>query len=116
VAGRHRLSLVAFIAVGLAAAAALVVLVAPRADSSPDGLEKVAADQGLDSVVRPHALGDGPFADYGTNGVDDPAVGTVVAGLLGVAVTFLVCVALVYLVRRRRAPPSAPPPLASPPG
>ena len=75
-ADRRRLSLLAFVAIGLAAAAALVILVAPRASSSPDGLERVAAEKGIDVDGRPHALGDGPFADYGTTGVDDAAIGT----------------------------------------
>ena len=97
----RRLSLFAFVAIGLAVAAALVILVAPRASSSPDGLEKVAAEKGIDTDARAHAIEDGPFADYGTSGVDHEAVGTIVAGLVGVAATFVVCGALVLLVRRR---------------
>jgi hypothetical protein len=95
----RRLSLFAFVAVGLAVAAALVILVAPRASSSPDGLEKVAAEKGIDADARAHAFEDGPFADYGTSGVDNEA--TIVAGLVGVAVTSVVCGGLVLLVRRR---------------
>jgi cobalt/nickel transport system permease protein len=117
VAERRRPSLLAFVVVGLAAAAALVVLVAPRASSSPDGLEKVAAEKGIDSGVREHALGDSPFADYATEGVDHDAIGTIVAGLIGVAITFVACAGLVVGVRRRRAPPTSPAPMAAaPPG
>jgi len=119
-ADRRRLSLVAFIATGLVAAAALVVFVAPHADSNPDGLEKVAADTGIDGGRRPHSLGDSPFAGYGADGVEHAASGTIVAGLVGVAVTFLVCLALVALVRGRREPPAPPAgglraPVAAPP-
>lgn len=115
-ADRRRLSLFAFIAIGLAAAAALVIFVAPRANANPDGLEKVAADKGIDAGVRAHSLGDSPFADYGTSGVDHAAMGTAVAGLVGIAATFVVCAALVYLVRRRRSPPPSPAtPLTPPP-
>ena len=110
----RRLSLLTFIAVGLLVAAALVVLVAPRASSSPDGLEKVAAEQGIDTGAQDHALGDGPFADYAVEGVDHAAFGTAVAGLLGVAITFGVCVAAAWSFRRRRNPPP-PAPLGSPP-
>jgi cobalt/nickel transport system permease protein len=102
---RFRLSLLGFVAVGLLVAAALVIFVAPRASSSPDGLERVAADQGIDTDVREHALGDGTFADYAVDGVDDPAIGTALAGLLGIAVTFVVCVGAVWVLRRRRPPP-----------
>jgi len=101
-ADRRRISLWAFIGVGLAAAAVLVILVAPRASSSPDGLEKVSADKGIDAGAREHSFADGPFADYGTSGVDNATVGTIIAGLVGVAATFLVCAALVWVVRRRR--------------
>jgi hypothetical protein len=112
----RRVSLFAFVALGLVAAAALVVVLAPRASSAPDGLEKVAADTGIDADARPHLLADGPFADYGTRGVEHSALGTAVAGLVGVAVTFVVCLALVLLVRRRRvAPGSSGAPLGAPP-
>ena len=104
----RRLSLFAFVAVGLAVAAALVILVAPRASSSPDGLEKVAADKGIDADAREHAFSGGPLADYGTSGVDDESVGTIVAGLVGVAATFVVCGGLVFLIRRRGGSSPAP--------
>ena len=105
----RRLSLLAFVAVGLAAAAALVILVAPRASSSPDGLVQVAAEQGIDAGVRDHDLGASPFAGYGTDGVDHEALGTIIAGLVGVAATFVVGAGAVYLIRRRRSPPSPAP-------
>jgi hypothetical protein len=109
VAGRRRLSLLSFVAIGLAVTAALVIVVAPRANSNPDGLEKVAADTGIDGAVQPHSLGDGPFADYATTGVDHAALGTIIAGLVGVTATFVLCAALVYVVRRRRSTtPSVP--------
>jgi hypothetical protein len=115
VAPRRRLSLFTFIAAGLAVAAALVILVDPRASSSHDGLAKVAADTGIDRAVQEHSLARSPFADDGTSGVDDAALGTL-AGLVGVAVTFVVCAGLVLVVRRRRNPPPSPAPsVATPP-
>lgn len=106
-----RISTLAFVIVGLAAAVALVIFLAPSANPNPDGLEKVAADQGIDSAVRAHALADGPLADYGVSGVDNRYVGTWVAGLAGIAVTFVVGAGIVFVVRRvRRAPV---PPVAS---
>jgi hypothetical protein len=108
---RRRFSLFAFVAAGLAAAVTLVTFVAPRASSSPDGLEQVAADTGIDAGIRDHSLGDSPFADYGTSGVEHAAMGTVIAGLVGVGATFVIGAVLVYLVRRRRTVP-----LTSPPG
>lgn len=104
---KRRISTLAFILIGIAAAAALVIFLAPNASSSPDGLEKVAADKGIDTGVNDHALADGPFADYGVSGVDNSWVATWIAGLLGVAATFAVCAGLFFLLRRARrtAPP-----------
>lgn len=91
-----------FVAAGLAVTFALVFLVAPLASSDPDGLERVAIDEQLaagdaDSPVA------GPLADYGVSGVASERVGTVVAGAIGVAVTFLVGLGVVMVTRRRRA-------------
>jgi cobalt/nickel transport system permease protein len=106
---RRRLSIAAFVAVGLLIAVLLVVFVAPHASSSPDGLEKVAADKGINRDVRPSAVADGPLADYGVKGVDHAALGTIVAGLVGVAVTFVIVLGAMWLLRRRRARPEAEP-------
>lgn len=97
-----------FVVAGLAVALLLVVVLAPRASSSPDGLEKVAADQEIDASALPHAMGDGPLAGYGVDGIDDESTGTVVAGVIGVSVVFAASLTLFALVRvggrRRRAP------------
>jgi cobalt/nickel transport system permease protein len=103
-----RISTLAFLLTGIAAAVALVILVAPNANPNPDGLEKVAAAQGIDSEARDHALADGPLADYGVSGVDNRYVGTWVAGLTGVAVTFVAGAGLVFIVRRARRTPASP--------
>ncbi len=102
-----RLPVAAFVLVGIAAAAALVLVVAPNANPNPDGLEKVAADNGIDGDVRDHALADGPLADYGVRGVHNRYVGTWIAGLVGVAVTFAVGAGLVLVVRRGKQPAPA---------
>lgn len=97
---RPRLRLGWFIVAGLAVAAALALLVAPRASSSPDGLERVAVDEGFADRARDHALADGPTADYGVSGLDHEGLATGLAGLLGIAVTFAVAVGGLTLVRR----------------
>jgi cobalt/nickel transport system permease protein len=89
-----------FVGMGLAAAVALVVFVAPFAASDPDGLERVAEDTGFAAVAADNAY-DGPFADYGVAGLDNEALGTIVAGLLGTGLTFAAGMILVGLVRRR---------------
>lgn len=99
----------AIVAVGLAVAAALAVVVGPLASDAPDGLERVAIDQGFADTAEPHDLAGLPTADYAVRGVDDDDLGTGLAGLLGVALTFAGTGALVWLVRRRSRRAGAPP-------
>jgi cobalt/nickel transport system permease protein len=94
---------------GLVVAAALATLVSPFASATPDGLEKVAADEALDTEVEDHAMAGGPLAEYGVEGVDNERLGTGLAGLIGVAVTFAVGFGLFAVIRRVR-PPSDPVP------
>lgn len=104
-----RMSLLVFVLVGIAASVALVLLLAPNANPNPDGLEKVAAEQGIDSEVRDHAFAGGPLAEYGVDGVDNRYVGTWAAGVIGVVATFAIGAGVVYLVRRARRSPEPPP-------
>jgi cobalt/nickel transport system permease protein len=94
---------------GLVVAAALAILVSPFASSTPDGLERVAADEALDTEVEDHAMAGGPLAEYGVEGVDNERLGTGLAGLIGVVVTFAVGFGLFAVIRRVR-PPSDPVP------
>jgi hypothetical protein len=98
---KPRLRLGVFVAAGLAIAVALAFLVAPEASSKPDGLEKVAIDEGFIDGAQDHDLADSPTADYGVKGIDDARLSTGLAGALGIGVTFLVTGGLVLLIRRR---------------
>lgn len=91
-------------AVGLAVAVALAFVVAPHASSDPDGLEKVAADHGIDASADQHALVDAPLADYSVAGLDDSGLGTGIAGAVGIAATFLVGFGVFAVLRKRRPP------------
>ncbi len=90
-----------FVAGGLAVALALVFLVAPIASGDPDGLERVAIDQGFSAEAQDHPIG-GPLADYGVSGVESERLGTMLAGAIGVVVVFGVGLGLVSVLRRRR--------------
>jgi hypothetical protein len=88
---------------GLAIAVLIVVVLAPLASPDPDGLESVAGNEGFldgarDSVVQ-------LLPDYSIPGVDDPAMSTILAGLVGVALVFGLMVALGRVLRRRRPSP-----------
>lgn len=71
------------------------------ASSSPDGLERVAQDQGFSQTTDQHAAADSPLAGYGTKGVDDERLSGGVAGVIGVAATGAIMGGLVLLLRRR---------------
>jgi cobalt/nickel transport system permease protein len=100
-----------FVLVGVAVALVLAFLVSPHASSSPDGLEKVAADKGIDVGVKDHAMADSPLADYAVKGVDNTSLSTGLAGIVGVAVTFAVGFGLFTVLKksRRDATGSQPP-------
>lgn len=100
---RRRLRFTAFVLAGLALAAALAFLVSPQASSEPDGLNRVAIDEGFADEESNHALDDSPTAGYETRGVDDDRLSTGVAGLIGVGVTFAVAGGLLLVVRRTGA-------------
>lgn len=97
-----------FVGAGLAVALALAFFVAPRASGEPDGLNKVAIEQGFDETETDHALADSPTAGYAVDGVDDEGLATGLAGLVGVTVTFLVGGGLVLLLRRARPEDPSP--------
>lgn len=89
-----------FVVGGLALTAALVVVLGPRASSAPDGLERVAIDEGFAATAEPHDLADGPLGDYEIRGVEGGwSVG--LAGLVGVGLTFVVAGGVALVLRRR---------------
>ncbi|MFE4636000.1 energy-coupling factor ABC transporter permease [Streptomyces sp. NPDC056773] len=88
---------------GLVTALALAGIVSFYASSSPDGLEKVAADNGIDQKVTEHAAAGSPLADYGVKDVSDARLSGGLAGVIGVGATVLVGTGVFWTVRRRRA-------------
>jgi hypothetical protein len=78
------------------------------ASSSPDGLNKVASDTGVDKKAKAHHLEESPFSGYRTKGVDDGFLSGGLAGVAGVGVTFLLVGGVVWAVRRRGGSPAAP--------
>ncbi|MEU5715429.1 energy-coupling factor ABC transporter permease [Streptomyces sp. NPDC020403] len=91
-------------AAGLAAALLLAGFVSFYASASPDGLEKVAADKGIDEKAREHGAAGSPLADYGVKDVDDARLSGGLAGVIGVGATVVVGSGIFWAVRRRPAP------------
>lgn len=81
-----------------------VACFSPLASSSPDGLERVAEDQGFLGLAQ-----DAPFkiiADYVLPGVENEALATVLAGVIGTLILFGVAYGVAWLVKSRRAEPA----------
>ncbi|MFB6509754.1 energy-coupling factor ABC transporter permease [Streptomyces virginiae] len=87
---------------GLVTALVLAGFVSFYASASPDGLEKVAADKGIDEKVEEHAAANSPLADYGVKDVDDARLSGGLAGVIGVGVTVVASTGIFWAVRRRR--------------
>ncbi|MER7908546.1 energy-coupling factor ABC transporter permease [Streptomyces sp. NPDC096068] len=90
---------------GVVTALVLAGFVSFYASADPDGLEKVAADQGIDAKAEEyeHATADSPLADYGVRGVDAERLSGGLAGVIGVGTTLAVGTGVFLVVRRRRA-------------
>lgn len=104
-AATTRLRLGLFIGGGLVIALALAFFVSPQASGDPDGLNKVAIDEGFADTETEHDLADVPTAGYAVEGVDDDRLSTGLSGLIGVTVTFVVGAGVVLLMRRARTSP-----------
>jgi cobalt/nickel transport system permease protein len=89
-----------FLAGGVLVALALACIVSFWASSKPDGLEKVATDQGIAVKAEDHDLADSPLADYGTKGVDDERLSVAIAGATGVGLTLVLGGGLFWVVSR----------------
>ncbi|WP_411072240.1 energy-coupling factor ABC transporter permease [Streptomyces sp. cmx-4-25] len=89
---------------GVVTALVLAGFVSFYASASPDGLEKVAADQGIDARADAyeHATADSPLADYGVKDVTDARLSGGLAGVIGVGATLAVGTGAFWIVRRRR--------------
>jgi hypothetical protein len=76
-----------------------VALLSPLASPHPDGLERVAEDEGFLDQAQ-----DAPYQiipDYSFPGIENEALATIVAGLVGTALLFGLGYALAWLLRRR---------------
>jgi hypothetical protein len=84
--------------VGLALAV-IVALFSPLATSQPDGLERVAEDQGF--IDRAQGAPYEIIADYLFPGIENEAIATVLAGIVGTGIMFGLVYGVAWLLRRR---------------
>ena len=78
----------------------VVASFAPLASSSPDGLERVAGDKGFIDLAQ-----EAPFqviAGYVFPGIENEALATILAGIIGTLILFGVVYALAWLLVIRK--------------
>ncbi|MEV2213794.1 energy-coupling factor ABC transporter permease [Streptomyces sp. NPDC050997] len=93
---------------GLVSSLVLAGFVSFYASANPDGLEKIAADKGIDKQTKEHANADSPLADYGVKDIEDARLSGGLAGVIGVGVTVVAGSAVFWTVRRRRTDDTSP--------
>lgn len=99
-----------FLVAGLLVGLAVALVVSPFASSSPDGLERVAEDEGFAEAADEHDLARSPLADYRAEGVGDDRLSTGVAGAVGVLLTFGIGIAAFGALRALRPAEDVEPP------
>ncbi len=86
--------------IGLMLSLIIAGVVSFYADSNPDGLERVAEDQGFLENAQESANADLVTADYGIAGVEDERLSVGVAGVLGVIVMAVLAFGLFWFLGR----------------
>ncbi|MFD9844865.1 energy-coupling factor ABC transporter permease [Streptomyces parvus] len=94
---------------GLVSAFLLAGVVSFYASANPDGLERVAADQGIDEKAEEHGAADSPLADYGVGDIANARLSGGLAGVIGVSATVVVGTGVFWVIRRRREEPGDTP-------
>jgi len=87
---------------GLLISAGIAVFVAPWASPWPDGLEKVAESLGFAGRAAEQPVVPSPLRDYAVPGIAWDAGTTALAGLIGIAVVFLIAAGAARLAAARR--------------
>ncbi|MFJ3304814.1 energy-coupling factor ABC transporter permease [Streptomyces sp. NPDC086549] len=93
---------------GLVTSLVLAGFVSFYASADPDGLMKVAHDQGIDRKAEQHASDGSPLAHYGVKDVSDARLSGGLAGVIGVGVTVVAGSTVFWAVRRRRTQDVSP--------
>jgi hypothetical protein len=94
-----------FIIAGLLISLFLAVFISPFASSSPDGLEKVAEEQGFISLSEEEGVAvweSSPMPDYNVPGVKDNFFTKGLAGFAGVGIIFIVGFVFARFLSKKR--------------
>ena len=96
-----------FVIAGLLLAFALVLFVSPFANPDPDGLNRVAMDEGFAETETEHGLADSPLADYTVRSVEHEGISKGLSGVAGILATFALGLGLFAFAKKRREPDAA---------
>ena len=96
---RHRN--LALLAGGIALALLVVFALAPNASAQPDGLERVAAEQGFADQAQDSPLR--LLSGYAIPGVEDETLSTILAGVTGVLAVAAIALLAGWALRARSA-------------
>lgn len=89
---------------GLIATFGIALFASPFASSAPDGMGRVAIDEGFDHTEKPSPLEDrSPVGGYAVKGVSNEKVSTGLAGAIGVALTLMIGTGIFIGLRRAGA-------------
>jgi hypothetical protein len=91
------------IAIGVLLIVALSAAFIPFASQFPDGLEKVAGDQGFASKQSESPPFSAPFPDYKIPGVGNESLSSVVTGIAGGLAMFFVGSGIALILNRRKS-------------
>lgn len=101
--GRERRIPTRWVVAGLAVAALILAgFVSFYASTSPDGLNRVAADKGFASTEKTHHVDGSPLAGYESKGVHNARLSKAIAGVSGTVIVLALAGGLTLLVRRRQ--------------
>jgi cobalt/nickel transport protein len=93
-----------FVLAALGVCLLLAALLAPFASSAPDGLERVAGDQGFLARAEGREVWQGsPIPDYEMPGVAGSRIATGLAGIAGTLIVFGLALGIGRLLGPRRA-------------
>jgi hypothetical protein len=90
--------------VGIMISLIIAGVVSYYADSNPDGLERVAEDQGFIEDAADSANAEIFASDYGIAGVEDERLSVGLAGVLGIVVMVVVGFGLFWFLGRGKKP------------
>lgn len=91
-----------FIFIALGIIIVMAVFISPFASTSPDGLEKVAGDNGFLHTAK-NIWRYSPFSDYSLACIENKYISTALTGIIGVIIVFVITIVFAKRIIKKRA-------------